>query len=143
MAEAQEESTVVTWHALGPKETLARLDSHDDGLSGEEVERRQASHGPNTLPEEDRPGALRIVLRQFRDPLVYVLLAATVVSLVLGNLANAGFIGAVLLINALVGALQEGRAEASASALQEMMRVRARVLRDGRQERVDATAGPR
>ncbi|MEQ8515265.1 MAG: HAD-IC family P-type ATPase, partial [Chromatocurvus sp.] len=139
MADMQEQSND-EWHALDQEETLARLETDEDGLSGGEVDRRQASYGANALPEEDRPGMLRIFLRQFKDPLIYVLLIAAAVSLGLGNLANASFIGAVLLINAIVGALQDGRAEASASALQEMIRVRASVLRDGREESVDATA---
>ncbi|MFN2330064.1 MAG: cation-transporting P-type ATPase, partial [Chromatocurvus sp.] len=116
---SKEEVADIDWHSLNPEQALSRLDSSEDGLAAGEVRERQASWGPNTLPEEDRPGALRIFLRQFRDPLVYVLLIAALVSLGLGNIANASFIGAVLLINAIVGALQEGRAEASASALQE------------------------
>ncbi len=128
-----------SWHALSPDEALKRLDSGEGGLSGDEAERRASRFGSNELPEEDRPGPLRIFLRQFRDPLVYVLLIAGVVSLALDNLANAAFIGAVLLINSIVGALQEGRAEASASALKEMIRVRARLVRDGRERRADAT----
>src|SRR6056297_3304430 len=128
-----------SWHALSPDEALKRLDSGEGGLSGDEAERRASRFGSNELPEEDRPGPLRIFLRQFRDPLVYVLLIAGVVSLALDNLANAAFIGAVLLINSVVGAVQEGRAEASASALKAMIRVRARVARDGREQRVDAS----
>ena len=127
------------WHGLAPEEALDQLESRKEGLSGDEVERRQARFGANELPEEDRPGLLRIYLRQFRDPLIYVLLIAGVVSLALDNLANAAFIGAVLLINSVVGAVQEGRAEASASALKAMIRVRARVARDGREQRVDAS----
>ena len=127
------------WHALSADDALSKLDGDEDGLSADEAARRHERHGANELPEEDRPGLLRIFLRQFKDPLVYVLLIAGVVSLGLGNLANAAFIGAVLLINSVVGALQEGRAEASASALKEMIRVRARVRRDGREQRVDAT----
>ena len=137
---SKEEVADIDWHSLNPEQALSRLDSSEDGLAAGEVRERQASWGPSTLPEEDRPGALRIFLRQFRDPLVYVLLIAALVSLGLGNIANASFIGAVLLINAIVGALQEGRAEASASALQEMMRVCAQVLRDGCEEHIDATA---
>lgn len=127
------------WHALTGREALDRLDSDTDGLALDEVERRQAFWGENALPEEDRAGAVRIFLRQFKDPLVYILLIAAVVSLALDNLANATFITAVLLINAVIGALQEGRAEASAAALQEMIRVRTRTVRAGRDERVDAT----
>src|SRR6056297_1361845 len=76
------------WHGLAPGEALDRLESRKDGLSKEQVERRQARVGPNELPEEDRPGLLRIYQRPFRDPLIYVLLIAGVLSLALDNLAN-------------------------------------------------------
>jgi magnesium-transporting ATPase (P-type) len=127
------------WHARAAGDVLTDLGTGEDGLSADEVERRQQRFGANELPEEDRPGLLRIFVRQFRDPLIYVLLIAGLVSLALDNLANAAFIGAVLLINSVVGALQEGRAEASASALKAMIRVRSRVVRDGREQRIDAT----
>src|SRR6056297_1930539 len=139
MTHDHEASPEAAWHALAGREALGRLDSDADGLAVDEVEKRQVFWGKNALPEEDRAGAVRIFVRQFKDPLVYILLVAAVVSLALDNLANATFIAAVLLINAVVGALQEGRAEASASALQEMIRVRTRVVRAGREERVDAT----
>ena len=86
MSEAQKKQVGdVVWHALDPEEALSRLESNEDGLADGEVRRRQASWGPNALPEEDRPGALRIFLRQFKDPLVYVLLIAALVSLGLGQ----------------------------------------------------------
>ena len=139
MSESPSEQTP-PWHALDAGDAVSELDGDaDHGLSPAAVEERRARHGPNALPQGERPGALRILLRQFLDPLACVLLAAAAVSLALGNLANAGFIGAVLFINALVGALQEGRAEASASALQAMIRVHSRVLRDGAEARVEAT----
>ncbi|MDZ7783964.1 MAG: HAD-IC family P-type ATPase [Halioglobus sp.] len=92
-----------------------------------------------SFPSERAPGIVRIFLRQFLDPLIYVLLIAALVSLALDNMANAAFILAVLAINSIIGTLQEGRAERSAAALQEMIRVRAKVRRDGQRKSIDAT----
>ncbi len=126
------------WHALSPADALERLDGDDRGLSGEAAQERRERYGANRLPAEQRPGLATIVARQLTDPLVYVLLAAAVVSLALGNLSNAAFIFAVLVLNTLIGTFQERRAEGSAAALQEMIRIKTRVLRDGDEQEVDA-----
>ncbi|MDT8410179.1 MAG: HAD-IC family P-type ATPase [Wenzhouxiangellaceae bacterium] len=126
------------WHALSQQDVASRLATGDQGLDDDEAQSRLDRFGANRLPEEDRPGLLRIFLRQFKDPLIYVLLIAGLVSLGLGNLNNAIFIFAVLAINSIIGTLQEGRAEASAAALQEMIRVDAQVWRDGRRQKVNS-----
>ena len=126
------------WHALSREDSAARLASGDDGLDDDAAKERLERFGENRLPTEDRPGLIRIFLRQFKDPLIYVLLIAGLVSLGIGNLNNALFIFAVLAINSIIGALQEGRAERSAAALQEMIRTRALVVRDGERRTVDA-----
>jgi magnesium-transporting ATPase (P-type) len=139
MSETDPETVAGTdWHALSQEETASRLDAGEDGLSAEQARERRERFGPNRLPEERRPGLARIFLRQFKDPLIYVLLIAGLVSLGIGNLSNAAFIFAVLAINSIIGTFQEGRAERSAAALQEMIRVRTRVVRDGREQSVDA-----
>jgi len=127
-----------SWHALPPKEVLQALESHEEGLRSADAEARLREQGPNELPREDRPGLLRVFLRQFTDPLIYILLIAAVVSLATGSTNNAIFIGAVLLLNAGLGTFQEHRAESSARALQEVVSVKARVLRDGERRRIDA-----
>lgn len=135
-SDAQE---IATPHAESADALLAHLESDaGSGLGADEVRRRQERYGPNELPREERAGLARIVGRQFTDPLIYILLIATVVSLAIGSIANAVFIGLVLLINAAVGAFQEFQAESSARALQDVIRVRPRVLRDGRSSEVDA-----
>ncbi|WP_323844222.1 HAD-IC family P-type ATPase [Microbulbifer magnicolonia] len=119
------------WQCLPPTEVAARLGSGDAGLSGAEAERRLASYGSNALPLPRLPGFPRLLLRQFVSPLIYVLLAAMLVSLSVGKLADATFIGLILLLNALIGALQEYHAHRSAQALRKLMVSRARVIRDG------------
>ena len=83
---------------------------------------RLALHGPNRLPEPPRAGLARIYARQFASPLIYLLLAASVVSLAIGEHTDAAFIFAVLQLNALFGAFQEWKAQSSASALARLTR---------------------
>ena len=128
----------IAWHALDPATATQRLASPDGGLSADEAERRRRRFGANRLPEESPPGLGRTFVRQFTNPLIYILLAAALASVFIGAMADAAFIGAVLLLNAVIGTIQESKAESSAQALQSMMRVRSRVLRDGREYEVDA-----
>lgn len=108
------------------------------GLTTDEARARLEQYGPNRLPEAPLPGPMAIFLRQFLSPFIYILLIAAVVSLVLGQLPNAIFILAVLLLNAGIGTVQEYSAQQSAAALREMVRGEARVIRDGAPCRIDA-----
>ena len=108
------------------------------GLTSEEARARLARHGPNVLPEGPRPGPLAIGLRQLKSPLIYVLLAAALAALALGDYTDAGFIGFVLLVNSGLGAWQEWHAQQQSQALQSLLRIRATVLRDGRAIELDA-----
>ncbi|WP_405233675.1 cation-translocating P-type ATPase [Lentisalinibacter salinarum] len=128
--------TGTPWHALPADEALDRLESDREGLGDDEVGRRQEEFGPNELPREGHAGLLLVVLRQFRDPLIYILLIAGSVSLAIGSINNALFIFAVLALNAGIGAWQEYRAETSAAALREALAIRVRVRRDGREREV-------
>lgn len=118
------------WHHLSWQACAELWRTGPDGLTSPEAQRRLAEHGLNELPERRRASALLLFLRQFRSPLIYLLLAAALVSLAAGELTDAGFIAAVLLINAAIGAFQEYRAEASAAALQKLIHHIARVYRD-------------
>ncbi|WP_226648269.1 cation-translocating P-type ATPase [Microbulbifer variabilis] len=120
------------WHCLSAKEAAKRLESSYEGLSTGESRRRRLIYGLNILPTPKTPSFLRLFLRQFASPLIYVLLAAMGVSLMVGKLADATFIGLVLLINALIGALQEFHAHLSAKALRKLMVIPARVIREGK-----------
>ena len=133
-----EEIDETPWHALSREDVASKLASSDEGLDADEAQSRLERFGANRLPEEDRPGLFTIFLRQFKDPLIYVLLIAGLVSLAIGNMNNAAFIFAVLAINSIIGALQEGRAERSAAALQEMIRTKTRVVRGGERKTVDS-----
>ncbi|NIA68582.1 HAD-IC family P-type ATPase [Pelagibius litoralis] len=128
------------WHSLSPAEALAAQESGPNGLSEEEAAARLRRYGANRLPRTARAGLLKLYVRQFKSPMVYLLLAATVVSLFVGEWSDALFIFVVLQLNAVIGGLQEWRAETSAAALDKMMRNRVVVLRAGRTREIDAAA---
>ncbi len=106
-----------SWHALSLGQALAALGIDESGLSEAEAAARREAFGANVLPRARRAGVARIYLGQFKNPLVYLLLAATVVSLAGGEWGDAFFIFVVLQLNAAIGAYQDWRAETSAEAL--------------------------
>ena len=97
-----------------------------------------ARHGPNAIPETRPPSILAVFLRQFLSPLIYVLLAAALVAFLLGDLRDALFIGAVLLINGTVGTVQEYSANKAAAALRRLEQPVASVIRDGVRRQLDS-----
>ena len=107
------------------------------GLTSDEAARRLRRHGPNALPEPPRPGTPRRVAAQLRSPLVGLLGLAAALSLALGELIDAAVILAVVALNALLGVLEERRADSAARALREVLRPTAVVQRDGRPAEVD------
>ena len=125
------------WHAVPAEEAMRALGTSPGGLCGDEAARRASAFGPNRLPRRRRTGPLGVFVRQFADPLIYILLAAAVASVGMGDAGDAVFILAVLLLNAAIGAYQEWKAETSAEALRRIVRVRAVVERDGDRREVD------
>lgn len=120
-------------------EVLQALETSESGLSGEQVRQRLERYGRNTLPEAKPPALWWIVLRQFKDPLIYVLLIAGVASLLMGRYPSAIFIFVVLMINAIIGTIQEYSATHAAAALKAMASPIANVTRGGKREEIDAS----
>lgn len=108
------------------------------GLTAAEARARLSQFGSNALPETKAPSVVLIFLRQFLSPLIYILLAAAVVSLVLSDVNDALFIGVVLLINGIIGTAQEYSAGQAAAALRKLEQPHATVVRDGVQREIDA-----
>ena len=98
----------------------------------------QQEYGLNVLPERGPAPVWKIVLQQFASPLIYILLAAAVMSAIVGDLKDAMFIGFVLLLNAIIGSWQEWQAEKSSYALRKLLRMHAQVERDGEVREVKA-----
>uniref|UniRef100_UPI0033409EDD HAD-IC family P-type ATPase n=1 Tax=Castellaniella defragrans TaxID=75697 RepID=UPI0033409EDD len=120
------------WHAVEGDDVLQYLSSSPLGLTSPDALDRLQRHGPNVLPPPPYVPAWRRLLRHFNDPLILFLLAAAVMAALLGQFVDAGVIVGVVTINAIVGYVQEGRAEQALSALRSMLAPAARVLRDGK-----------
>ena len=125
------------WHAGTAQETLAALESTPAGLAPEEARARLARLGPNRLPEPPRRGALLRLLHQFRNILIYVLLGSAAITALLGLATDTAVILAVVLANAVIGFIQEGKAEKAMDAIRRMLAPRASVLRGGERHTVD------
>lgn len=121
----------IHWHALDEDAVFSCLESSRGGLTREEARNRLAQFGPNILPARKPPGALAIIVHQFKSPLIYILLAAGLISVFIGDIKDAGFIFLVVGINAVIGFAQEWKAEQSALKLQSILKVTARVRRSG------------
>lgn len=122
----------IPWHALEVDEVERRLAVPNAGLSEEQAARRRARFGENRLPAPPPPSALLRFLRQFHDVLIYVLLASGVLTLGLGHYLDSAAIFGVVLINAIVGFVREGKAERAIAAVGRLLAPRARALRGGR-----------
>ncbi len=125
-------------HAMPAAEVLASLHSSPNGLGHGEAAARLQRYGRNALPAAEPPGIGVVFLHQFTSPLIYVLLAAALVSLAIQEWSDAGFICAVLLLNAIIGTAQEYSAQRAATALQQLVTTRSRVLREGDADERDA-----
>jgi P-type Ca2+ transporter type 2C len=130
---------VDSWHSLPLDEVAARLDTRlAAGLTDAEAERRLADYGANELEAARAVAPWKLLLEQFKNVLILILLVAVGLSLVLGHATEAIVIGAIVLLAALLGFVQEYRAERAIEALREMAAPTATVLRDG--EEVDVPA---
>jgi len=122
----------VAWHALPPADVAARLDTDADrGLSAAEAARRLDALGPNVLRESAPEAWWWRLLRQFRELVIWILLAAAVVAGLMGDWADTAAIAAIVLVNAIIGFLQEERAAHALAALERMSAPVAKVVRGG------------
>ena len=126
------------WHALVLPHLLKKLTATPEGLTANEAETRLVRFGQNIIPRAPPPSWWSVLVRQFRSPLIYILAIAGIVSVAIGEWTDASFILIVLLLNAAIGGYQEWRAEKSTQALQQLLRIRAGVLRDGEVYELDA-----
>ncbi|WP_226577238.1 cation-transporting P-type ATPase [Acuticoccus sediminis] len=125
-------------HALTVQDALTATGASPDGLASDEVRRRLATYGPNRLPEPPKRSALLRFVSQFHNVLIYVLLGSAVVTAALAHWIDTGVILAVVIVNALIGYIQEGRAEEAMAAIRGMLAPHSAVLRDGARQSVDA-----
>lgn len=126
------------WHALAVEDVLTRLDTGYQGLTEQEAASRLQRYGPNKLPEHRATSLLARLLAQFHNPLIYVLLAAAILTALLGHWVDCGVIVAVVVINAVIGLVQESKAEQAIESLRDMLTPAALVIRAGARARVPA-----
>ena len=128
------------WHALPSEQVLRELETGPGGLSEAEAARRLSIHGPNRLrPPQQRSPVVRFLL-QFHNVVIYVLLASAAITAALGHAVDTAVILGVTVINAIVGFVQEGKAESALAAIRKMLSLRALTLRDGQRREIAAEA---
>src|SRR6056297_1435859 len=126
------------WHALEVPNVLEQIKSEHKGLTPEVAAERLEKFGPNRLRREKRKSNLALLLGQFKNVLIYVLLAAAAVTLLIGHYVDAAVIFGVVILNALIGFIQEGKAEKALDSIRNLLSPHATVLRDGKQITIDA-----
>lgn len=126
------------WHTIPLAEVFFQTKSKKEGLAAAEANQRLKEFGRNALPQEKPYSKIRLFLSQFHSPLMYILLATVAISFLLKHFSDTIFIIVVLLINTTVGFYQENKANQSLLALKKMVKIRAKVLRDGYEKEIDS-----
>ncbi len=126
------------WHRLDTNEVFDKLGTSEEGLTSKEAQRRLNVYGPNSLPDEQEISRLKIFLHQFASPLIYMLIAAGVVTALLQEFKDTTIIFVIIVLNAIIGYFQEFKAEQSVRALKKIMVDHARVIRDGQETEIDS-----
>lgn len=126
------------WHVLDIARVQAELETGPAGLTSAEAARRLARFGPNRLPEVRIQGPVQRFFLQFHNILIYVLLATCVITAMLEHWLDSGVIFGVVIINAIIGFVQEGKARDALAAIRQMLSPQATLLRDGRKDTVPA-----
>jgi len=126
------------WHAMPVEQVLATLDTTEEGLDEAQADNRLRQYGPNRLPETKPRNALLRFLSHFHNLLIYVLLAAASITATLGHWIDTGVILSVVIVNAIIGFIQEGKAENALAAIRQLLSPGAMVIRGSRKIRIDA-----
>ncbi|MER2598845.1 MAG: cation-translocating P-type ATPase [Caldilineales bacterium] len=129
----------LSWHSLAGDAVLSRLNTGERGLTSEEAALRLEHYGRNELREKPRPTFLQLVIAQLNNFIVILLIAASVISALLGDWLEAGVIMLIVVLNAILGVVQESRAEEALAALKKMAAPESQVLRNGQHVSVPAS----
>lgn len=126
------------WYMKAIDDVFDELGTGVNGLSQTEAQARIDKYGLNKLVEDEKVPAWQTVLHQFKDPLIYILLAAAAITIILKDYIDAGVIIAVVILNAIIGFVQEYKAEESIRSLKKLLALKAFVVRDGYEQDIDA-----
>lgn len=140
MENVREEASVSTrvWHAMSGEAVLEHWNTRREGLIETEAQKRLKTYGLNALPAARQPTIWEIIFHQLTSPLIIILLIAAGISVLMGDFTDAFFILVVIALNTALGAYQEYKAQKSASSLQRMLHIQAKVRRNGRVREIDA-----
>ncbi len=134
-----EKNNTIVWHTLTAEDVVQQLNTDPaQGLSSAEVSRRLQQYGPNVLAEGKRESGWQAFLRQYKDYMQIILLAAAIGSFIIGDFSTGGMLVFLTLFNAVLGLRQESKAEESVAALRKMMKATARVRRNGQTVEIPA-----
>ena len=128
----------IIWHNQKMEDIFKELSSSSNGLSNDEVQERLLKYGKNKLPVQKTPSIFKIIFNQFLNPLIYILLAAGILSLIIGDKKDSFFIFLVIFINAGIGSFQEWKAEKSAESLQNLLKIFIKAKRDNKERTINA-----
>ena len=135
---SSEDGGTPVWHTCPPQQVLDVLNTGSDGLTQTEALRRLERYGANRLKPPQAKSAMMRFLLQFHNVLIYILLVASVLTAVLGHWVDSGVILGVVVINAIIGFVQEGKAEKALNAIRRMLSLSAIVIRAGQREQIPA-----
>lgn len=127
------------WHSKDLDSVFSIVDSSGGGLTSQEAEKRLKEHGKNVLPHKKPKSIILMILEEFINPIVLILLVAMAFSFVVGEVLDALVILGIVLIDAIMGTIQQKRAQKIASSLSNMIKVKAKVLRDGKKIEIDSS----
>src|SRR3989344_3328957 len=128
----------MTTYLSNIKDVLAELSTSPNGLSSAQAAVAIKKWGANTTPEPKSPSPLAIFLSQFKNPLIYIVLLATIISFTLGHIFDSIFFGVVLLVSGMAGFVEEYRDEKDVDELKKYLRFNTRVIRDGEEKIISA-----
>ena len=120
------------------EKVIKKLNSNKEGLQLNEVESRLKKYGKNILPHKKRPSFLKLYLKQFKSPIELILVFTIVVSFLVGETIDASVITFIILVDTIMGAYQENKALKSAESLNNLLRSKSKVLRDGKEYNIDS-----
>ena len=127
------------FHMLSVDEVMSDVGTQTMGLTPDEAAKRLAENGPNVLPEGEKKTVFGIFLQQFKNVMIWVLLGASIISLILGEMTDAIIIFIVVLLNSVMGTIQEARAEAALESLKSLAAPKSTVVRDGKVTVIDSS----
>ncbi len=120
------------------KKVLEKLNTNSNGLTFKEAQQRLTLYGKNEIPKGKKNTVFDILLAQFKSPIILILIIAAIFSILVNSKADCVFIVIVISINAIIGTYQEWNSEKSAEKLQEMIKIKSRVLRDGKIQEINS-----